>query len=425
MLTQAWTQLRPHELQSQMWRSKAKRLAAVCGRGSGKTELARRRVVRFLPVLKPWPDPIYLYALPTIGQARRIGWEKTLPLIPHEWIAKKNESRLTITTIFGSQLRFVGTDAAERVEGDQIDGIVIDERSDHWPGIMKTFTPMLTHRDAWMWQIGVPKRFGPGAREFKATWEAYNEDESGRSEAYTWSSRTILSESQLADASNDLDTKDFNEQYDAIWESASGLVYYGFHDVLNVRESSYNKQKMLMVGSDFNVDPMAWVVGQMQDDGSIDIIDEVWRHNTNTAATLDYLIERYPDHDSGWVFFGDAAGRARKTSASTTDYLLIANDTRFKKAKVFYPNANPPVKDRLAAMNQQFCAASKVRRLFVNPRCRYLKKDLESLSFKPGTTDIDKSHPDAGHITDALGYVIHKLRPVLLEMNEVPQVEIS
>ena len=98
------------------------------GRASGKTELSCRRLVRYLPIRKEHPDPIYVFSGPTYAQAKRIAWSKILNLIPNHWIKDVSQAELRIETIFGSQLLLVGLDKPERIEGIQIDGIVVDIR---------------------------------------------------------------------------------------------------------------------------------------------------------------------------------------------------------------------------------------------------------------------------------------------------------
>ena len=102
---------------------------------------------------------------------------------------------------------------------------------------------------------------------------------------------------------------------------------------------------------------------------------------------------------------GDATGRARKTSATKSDYILIKQDKRFS-GNVRYPRANPSAKDRLASCNALF----HHDHLHIDPRCTNLILDLEFRSLD------DTGHPDnagdQGHITDALGYVVHMLYPV-------------
>jgi hypothetical protein len=64
-LTPRWTQLRPHAVQAAAWTSPARFVGLPCGRRSGKTELAKRRLVRHLPIQKPWGDPRYFFGGPT------------------------------------------------------------------------------------------------------------------------------------------------------------------------------------------------------------------------------------------------------------------------------------------------------------------------------------------------------------------------
>ncbi len=433
MLTRAWFPLDYHPKQSAAWRTRARFVALACGRGSGKTELARRRLVRFLPVKKPWADPIYFMALPTRDQARRVAWEKIKALIPPHWIVKDGvrESDLTIQTKFGSKLYLVGMDNPARVEGVQWDGGVIDESCDQRPGAFdRAIRPALSHRSAWCWRIGVPKRWGPGASEFKKAWEDWGSGTLGdQYESYTWPSADILKKEEIQDAARSLDAKDFDEQYGAIWQGTSGMVFYSFDDKLNVIDPQYCKydpSRPLLVGSDFNVDPMAWVVCQASDKSGkkLNVIDEIWMRNTNTPAALDELNKRFnkpESHQSGWAFFGDASSKARKTSSTQSDLAHIANDRRFVRSMIHYPRTNPGVHERFSATNAAFCNALGDRRLYVSSRCKWLQHDLTTRSYLPGSREVD-DHDDIGHITDALGYIIHRVWPIVPTSDVVPSV---
>lgn len=436
MLTRAWTPLRFHPLQNQLWRTRARFVAVAAGRGSGKTELARRRLVRYLPVKKAWGDPIYAMCLPTRDQARRVAWEKIKALVPPYWVAKDGirESDLTIQTVFGSKLYLVGMDNPARIEGVQWDGIVIDESCDQRPGAFdRSIRPALSHRSGWCWRIGVPKRWGPGASEFKKTWEDWGSSSLGAAyESYTWPSGDILPALELQDAARSLDAKDYDEQFLAIWQGTSGLVHYSFDDKLNVVEPDacrYEPTIPMIVGSDFNVDPMAWVMSQSFDGKRLFVEDEIWMRNTNTPAALNELSKRYNEprplrdgpHQAGWMFFGDASSKARKTSATQSDLAHIANDKRFLRSKIFYPQSNPGKHERFSSVNAAFCNALGERRLFISSRCKWLIHDLTTRSYIPGSRDVD-DHDDIGHISDALGYVIHRLWPVVPTTDIIPSV---
>jgi hypothetical protein len=421
MLTPAWTTLRPHPQQSALWRSKAKVVVVCSGRGSGKSEIAKRRVVRFLHVKKPWPDPLYFYALPTLNQAKRVAWKSIKRLVPKEWLAPKgiNETDMSITTIFGSTLYVLGMDKPQRVEGVQWDGGVVDESSDQRPGSFDlSILPALSHKDAWCWRIGIPKRFGVGAREFREAFETAQDCTDGTMEAYAWPSEDIVPKEAIDWAKKNLDPIDYNEQYRARWETAGGMVFYGFDRHASVTEQAeYDPRYPIVVGQDFNVDPMAWTLSQKIGE-EYRTFDELYIRHTHTRASLDALWRRYGERhgDKLWLFVGDASARARKTSATSTDYVQVKSDERFVNKRVHYPRANPPVVDRFAACNAVLQSADGNRRAHIHPRCVNLIRDLESRSYKirQGRTLREPDDVgDIGHITDAWGYGIVALFPLI------------
>src|SRR5262245_35142462 len=162
-LTPAWVPLKPHPVQSRLWRTKHRTVKVTAGRISGKTTLARRRVVAYLSVRKPWHDPRYFYALPTYGQARKVAWEQIKALVPPHWVRKINDGNMMVETVFGTRLYVLGTDKPARIEGIEWDGCVIDECSDQKPGVFtRSVSPALAAREGWCWRIGAPKRYGVG-----------------------------------------------------------------------------------------------------------------------------------------------------------------------------------------------------------------------------------------------------------------------
>ncbi len=427
LLRPAWTPLRHHPTQSRLWRSTARFKAVAAGRGSGKTEIARRKIVTQLPLIKPWSDAIYFYAAPTRDQVKKLAWGKIKSLVPREWIAEVSETELSIATVFGSKLFLLGMDKPQRAEGVQWDFGIVDESCDQKPGVFDlNLRPALSHRNAECWRIGVPKRAGPGATEFKEFYESGlpGDNKDPDVESFTWPSSDILTESEVASAKRQLDQKDFNEQYGASWETIGGAVFYAFSDVLNVNDQlAYSPALPLLVGCDFNVDPMAWVVAQVRGRELL-VFDELWIRNTNTEAALKELHARYGSHAAGVRFFGDATGKARKTAASFSDYIQIKNfmvngKPAFDDSLVMFPEANPPRHDRFASCNALFCNAAQERRCFIHPRCRNLIKDLNARAYEPGTSEPDDSG-DISHASDALGYLIHRLFPLTIKQSDAP-----
>jgi hypothetical protein len=407
-----WKQLKYHPVRQELYTNPGRFPLVAAGRGSGKSEYAKRFVVRQLPLHKPWEDPCYFYGLPTYGQAKRVAWESFLKLIPQQWIkGEPSVSELVIKTVFGSSLHIVGMDKPMRIEGTQWDGGVLDEYGDQKPGAFGlSVLPALAFKRGWCWRIGVPKRFGIGAAKFHEEFHLALEGKTPESKAFTWSSEDILTPEEIISAKSLLGVKEYNEQYRASWEDKDGLVFYAFSAGNVTSEAVYQSDQPIIVSSDFNVDPMSWVLCHKTATG-LNAFDEVCLRNTNTQKTLDELYRRYGPHQSGWMFVGDASSKARKTSATTSDLAQIMADNRFINKKVMYSKSNPPVADRNAAVNALCLNAMDEVRLRIHPRCLAVIKDLSGLSYIKGTREIQPVL-GMGHMSDALGYVIYKLYPV-------------
>ena len=374
---------------------------------------------------KPWSDPRYFFACPTLKQAKRIAWQDLLDLIPDNWIEGGKHGRnvsltnMVIRTAFGSELHVVGLDKPHRIEGGQWDSGVIDESSDIRPRAYDvSILPALTWRSGKCARIGVPKRQGVGAREYKAIFQRGISGEDTSVAAFTWPSRDIVPQDALEEARRTLDPKDYREQFEASWESAGGRAFHAFDRERNVRPCKYDPNRPLILGCDFNVDPMAWAIGHKYDD-RMEWIDELWRRDTNTQEAAGVLADRYADHRGGIIVYGDASGSSRKTSATSgSDYKLIADHPKLKQLglKFRIPRSNPGIKNRLAACNAMFCNAAGEYRMFVAPTCEHLIDDLEARAFKQGTGELDDSSWDIGHITDAMGYVVQAAFPIRIKL---------
>src|SRR5580704_11091546 len=111
--------------------------------------------------------------------------------------------------------------------------------------------------------------------------------------------------------------------------------------------------------------------------------------------------------------YGDATGESRST-AGQSDYEIIRRFFRTEtdfKVTYHIKSSNPPVRDRVNAVNAMLCNNEGERRLLVNPCCKQLIRDLERVSWKADSNDnllpqLDKTNPGLTHVSDALGYVI-------------------
>jgi hypothetical protein len=406
------------------------------GRRSGKTDLAKRFLIYKIADThpeanpRPWPDPRFFYGMPTRDQAKRVAWRDLLKLIPDDWIAggkfgpNVSYGELWVRTWWGAELWVLGMDNPARFEGNPWDGGVLDEMCDQQEGCFDLHVrPGLdtvedgVNRRGWCWMIGKPSRKGPGARWFRERCEMCRKGEYEGGAAFTWSSESVLPEETIRQLKQTLSAKDFAEQVRASWQNAGGGIYHAFspeEGCCNVQPCERRDNLPICVGSDFNIDPMCWVLAHRIGD-RLEVFDELIIRDCNTPRALNELWNRYGHHPGGWQFYGDASGRARKTSATQSDYAHIWNDERFKKSRggrtLHYPGDNPGLEDRFSATNARLCNAEGLRRLFIDRKCRRLIEDLETRSYKAGTRE-PADGKDQGHASDALDYIVHRIWPI-------------
>ena len=312
--------------------------------------------------------------------------------------------------------------------------------------------PALTHRDGWLWKIGVPKRFGIGAYDFKTQFlRAMKERRAAEREgripaeaAFIWPADGIVPQARLDFYRARMDPMDFDEQFGAQWLEVGGGIYHSFsaaEDGLgNVRPCNYRPDFQIYVGMDFNVNPGAITLGHKileASDGRpanrFEVFDEFHLLNTNTQRMLDTLWNRYGapgrNHQTGFRFYGDATGKARKTAAATSDYTQIFNDARFRDQPggriINWQKSNPPRTDRFACTNALIKNGEGVRRLFVDPRCGNLIDDYMHRSYRERSRELPPDEGMLGHHADSCDYIIWRVFPLRLNTQELPEISIT
>ena len=155
----------------------------------------------------------------------------------------------------------------------------------------------------------------------------------------------------------------------------------------------------LLVGMDFNVDPMSAVLAVRAGD-QLHVFDEVLLSDAGTLEMAAHLAARFSGREL--TVYPDPSGRARRTSAPVgqTDFSLL----RGQGFSVVAPRKAPPVVDRINLVNQLCMPGQGTPRLLVNPQCRHLVTGMRELAYRPGTSSVDKGSGH-DHITDALGYL--------------------
>lgn len=194
----------------------------------------------------------------------------------------------------------------------------------------------------------------------------------------------------------------------------SGTVYHAYDRTLNGCTDTVRDSEPLHIGVDFNVGKMAGVVHVLRD-GDPRAVDEII-NAYDTPDMIRQIRTRYWQHDGNdWRktreirVYPDASGGSRKSvNASETDIALL----RAAGFTVIAPAANPPVKDRINAMNAMFCNARGARRYKVNAEtCPTYADHLEQQVWNDQGEPDKKSGTD--HTNDGAGYFIHSKFPVI------------
>ena len=185
-------------------------------------------------------------------------------------------------------------------------------------------------------------------------------------------------------------------------------TYHSFERSKNVQKCEYDRSLPVRIGWDYNVDPMcAVLLHTYKAEPKVRIFDCISLSHQGegdllTSRMCAVIKDKYPNHQ--YIAYPDASGFQRHTSAMFSDIDLL------KQAgfKVNVRKSNPPVTNRVNSVNKMLEG-----NIIIDPRCKALIQDLEKVTNKQGTRDIDKSNKLLTHMTDARGYAIEWEFPII------------
>jgi len=377
---------------------------ACCGRRFGKTHLALREIAKFASL----PDQKVIYVAPTYRMAKNILWKKLKKkLTSINWVRKVNETELSLELVNGSEIQLKGAENFDALRGTGNNFIVLDEVADMHPEAWyEVLRPTLSDTGGHALFLGTPK----GMNWFKDLFDNALTKKNWVSFQFTTIDGGNVPEEEVAQARADLDARTFRQEFMATFENFSGIIAYSFgqHNVKSAEPVSATEP--LILGTDFNVNPMSCTVMRRTRDG-LHQIDEIVLHSSNTNELIDEIRNRYPRNPI--QIFPDPAGVQRKTSANgNTDIKLLEN----AGFAVRYHKQHPLVKDRINAANSLFHLRDDgTCRFYIDAKCKHTIKSLQQFCYKEGTQIPDK---DSGfdHQFDALTYAIQFLFPINKEI---------
>ena len=372
----------------------------VAGRRFGKTYLAINELAKFAR----YPNRRVLYIATTYRQAKNVILNDLIQFLAEKnWIKKINHSDLEITLVNNSVIALRSSDNREALRGTKWNFIVFDEFASMDPETYySVLRPTLSDTGGHALFIGTPF----GRNHF---WEIYN----NASALDDWSSHTYTTlnggqvpPEEIEAAKRDLDERTFNQEYNATFEDARGIIAYAFSKDNIQKAPELSPSNALHIGMDFNTDNFSACV-MLQNRDHLHVIDEVMLMGASTNDMCKEIQERYGLGRQIFVY-PDASGNQRKTSAGgLTDHLILHN----AGFKVRTPKTNPPVKDAIAAVNSRLRSTSGEIKLHVDPSCKHTLDSLNKFSYKEGSRVPDKS-TGYDHMFDALKYCVWQLFPI-------------
>jgi len=384
-------------------------IVLVAGRRWGKTTLAIWWLV--VNALSNRGRICY-YVAPTYGQAKRIAWSVLKELVPPSARRRTSEQELLIEVLNGSIIQLHGADRPDRLRGVGLDFVVMDEFADMraatWNSVIR---PSLSDRGGRALFIGTPK----GRNHFHDLYCNAKFLENWATFLYSTKQDGYVPRDELASLAVEMDPKLYAQEFCASFEDPQTRVYHGFDLEKNVIELTLSPYAPLLVGMDFNVNPMTAVVGQRAGN-QCHIIDEIVLPNSNTQEMMRELNRRYGG--SQGIVHPDPSAESRKTSAPVgeTDLTIIE-----RAGWPVYRDSPYKVIDRINSVNAMLLNAEGSRRLLISPQCKHLIKALDCLTYKEGSK-IPDARSGLDHITDALGYMVMRVFPIITDSVSIQTV---
>jgi phage terminase large subunit len=384
----------------------------IAGIRGGKTYGGAREAVK-----QAWNAKgrgVYGIVAPTYNMLDRTTWAEFKDAA-RPWMAEDNDSKKIITLKNGRKVHGHSAERPDRIRGETFVGFWGDEMRE-----AKDFKAL--------WEILLGRVLSTGGKGFITTSpNSYDDihdifiakDHAGYGvvRSTTYDNRQLKKES-IDELASNYDTRFAQQELMGEFVIFEGAVYYAFNRTKNAGDlafkvAQYNPALPIRICADFNVDPMAWPLVQIAENpnglAQVYVIDEIFLRNSNTVEACQEFKSRYPDHKAGLYLYGDATGQARHTSSNLSDWKIIENELVHYGLTKKVPTANPAERDRVNSVNSMICNSKDVRRVQINPKCKNVIRDLEQVSFKEGSSQIDKTRDRSlTHASDALGYLIEK-----------------
>lgn len=374
----------------------------VCGRRWGKT------ILSLMYLLK---DPFQAnerryFITPTYRMGRTIVFPVLRRMFTQFNGAKLNETEMSVRFENGAEFAVKGADNEHALRGVELTKVVMDEMAYIKPHVWEEIVyPMLATTKGSALFIGTPSGYD-------VMYDLYSRGQS-EPDWKSWHFKTIdggfVSAEEIAQAKRTMDASVFRQEFEASFETTGNRACWNFDRNIHVKQAN-ELSSYKWWGCDFNVDYMSAVLACQYTDGTIHYYDEIRLKNSNTEQmarkmkAIEPNIEVYPD----------PAGSARSTTSHRSDHHILRDYGFLIRAK----KAHPSHIDRLNALNRKLLDAEGNVTMTIDPKCKYLIKDLEQVQ-RDKKGGIDKSNMELTHSLDACSYAIAYKFPVISKASRI------
>jgi hypothetical protein len=389
------------------------------GRRSGKTE----RFKRFLAKTAiNTPGQKYFAAAPTHAQAKKIFWQdlKLLTCAPAH-SRKPSESEQIIYLPNETEIHVFGLDKPERMEGinwtgggiDEIADVKADAVNENIMPSLDTVDPRRPDYRAWCWFLGVPD----GLNHYYEMCERAERGLDTDSKVFHWKSSEILPPEIIEAAKRRLSPRQFRQEYEASFETATGKIYEDYSKA-NYTDAVIEPHEQLLWMHDQNYTPLSSAIGVRRGNNreQLFLLDEIVLTSAISKQSAIEFVDKYEDHKNKHVLiYGDPAGRAGEKHGHASDYtdieqvLKTSGWSYTRKVK----NKAPAIRDRQNAVRAKILNAAGEISLFVNPNtAEWCHKGLATVQTLEGSSYQEDQKNQYQHITTAIGYCIDTEFPI-------------
>ena len=329
---------------------------------------------------------------PTYRQAKMVSWSILKNIFAGKPVSI-NETELSITLSNGAKVELKGADKPDSLRGVSTTMVVLDEYSymkeNVWGEIIQ---PTLAETKGSALFVGTPT--GVQNHFYDLFVKGQSEGGDYKSWQFTTLDGGFISAEEIENAKKNLDKRTFQQEYEASFLTAANRVAYNFNRDIHCKVME--KSPRMFWGVDFGVASYMTAVLMCENTaGEIYVFDEIGLQNSNTFE----LAQRMKQIAPGLPCYPDPAGKARTSNSTKSDHIIL-QEAGFT---VISKKANPTQKDRMNALNRMLEDATGKHKLFVNPKCKNLIRDLELCTLENG--QILKTET-LSHFLDGLMYPI-------------------